>query len=129
MVFYVDSKLPKDVTTITLSYTFFEVGGKVPPAPSGKQAQALDRPRGATRDGGAGDGRRASHCGARARCAAPCSRWCGRSSAFAGAPTTPRTLQQLNPIHVVIAGIVGAALFVLVLVLLVRWVVASGVAT
>ena len=39
VVFYVDSKLPKDVTTITLSYTFFEVGGKVPPAPTGKQAQ------------------------------------------------------------------------------------------
>ncbi len=36
---------------------------------------------------------------------------------------------QLNPIHVVIAGIVGAALFVAALVLLVRWVVASGVAT
>ena len=28
-VFYVDAKLPKDVTTITLSYTFFEVAGKV----------------------------------------------------------------------------------------------------
>ena len=28
VVFYVDSKLPKDVTTITLSYTFFEVAGK-----------------------------------------------------------------------------------------------------
>jgi len=39
VVFYVDSKLPKDVTTITLSYTFFEVGGKVPPPPTGKQAQ------------------------------------------------------------------------------------------
>ena len=25
----------KDVTTITLSYTFFEVGGKVPAAPKG----------------------------------------------------------------------------------------------
>lgn len=36
VVFYVDPKLPKDVTTITLSYTFFEVGGKVPAAP--KQA-------------------------------------------------------------------------------------------
>lgn len=34
VVFVIDSKLPKDVTTITLSYTFFEVGGKVPPAPS-----------------------------------------------------------------------------------------------
>ncbi len=39
VVFYVDSKLPKDVTTITLSYTFFEVGGKVPPAPAGRQAK------------------------------------------------------------------------------------------
>ncbi|MCG3189538.1 MAG: Cytochrome c oxidase assembly protein CtaG [Burkholderiaceae bacterium] len=39
VVFYVDSKLPKDVTTITLSYTFFEVGGKVPPAPAGSQAR------------------------------------------------------------------------------------------
>jgi len=36
VVFYVDSKLPKDVTTITLSYTFFEVGGKTPPAPTAK---------------------------------------------------------------------------------------------
>jgi cytochrome c oxidase assembly protein subunit 11 len=33
VVFVIDSKLPKDVTTITLSYTFFEVGGKVPMAP------------------------------------------------------------------------------------------------
>jgi cytochrome c oxidase assembly protein subunit 11 len=40
VVFYIDSKLPKDVTTITLSYTFFEVGGKVPMPPAGKQAQA-----------------------------------------------------------------------------------------
>jgi cytochrome c oxidase assembly protein subunit 11 len=38
VVFYVDSKLPKDVTTITLSYTFFEVGGKVPAAPQGTAA-------------------------------------------------------------------------------------------
>ncbi len=30
VVFVVDDKLPKDVTTITLSYTFFEVGGAVP---------------------------------------------------------------------------------------------------
>lgn len=32
--FYVDAKLPRDVTTITLSYTFFEVGGTTPPAPT-----------------------------------------------------------------------------------------------
>jgi cytochrome c oxidase assembly protein subunit 11 len=35
VVFVIDPKLPKDVTTITLSYTFFEVGGTVPPAPKG----------------------------------------------------------------------------------------------
>jgi cytochrome c oxidase assembly protein subunit 11 len=35
VVFVIDPKLPKDVTTITLSYTFFEVGGKVPVAPVG----------------------------------------------------------------------------------------------
>ena len=35
VVFVVDPKLPRDVTTITLSYTFFEVGGKTPPAPQG----------------------------------------------------------------------------------------------
>ncbi len=33
VVFVIDPKLSKDVRTITLSYTFFEVGGKVPPAP------------------------------------------------------------------------------------------------
>jgi cytochrome c oxidase assembly protein subunit 11 len=36
VAFIIDPKLPKDVTTITLSYTFFEVGGKVPPAPKGQ---------------------------------------------------------------------------------------------
>ncbi|MCG3189537.1 MAG: hypothetical protein LKCHEGNO_01973 [Burkholderiaceae bacterium] len=40
-----------------------------------------------------------------------------------------KDVAQLNPIHVIVAGIAGAAVFVLVLVLLVRWVVASGVAT
>jgi hypothetical protein len=36
---------------------------------------------------------------------------------------------RLNPVHVVVAGIVGAALFVVAVYGLVRWVVASGVAT
>lgn len=35
VAFVIDPKLSKDVTTITLSYTFFEVGGKTPAAPTG----------------------------------------------------------------------------------------------
>lgn len=44
VAFVVDPKLPKDVTTITLSYTFFEVGGKTPAAPTA----ALAAPRAGT---------------------------------------------------------------------------------
>ena len=33
VAFVIDPKLSKDVNTITLSYTFFEVGGKTPTAP------------------------------------------------------------------------------------------------
>ncbi|MBX3610123.1 MAG: cytochrome c oxidase assembly protein [Hydrogenophaga sp.] len=40
VVFVIDPRLSKDVTTITLSYTFFEVGGHVPPAPSTDLPQA-----------------------------------------------------------------------------------------
>ena len=36
VVFVIDPKLPQDVNVITLSYTFFEVGGKVPAAPPGQ---------------------------------------------------------------------------------------------
>jgi hypothetical protein len=36
---------------------------------------------------------------------------------------------KLNPVHLVIAGVAAAAGFICVLVLLVRWVVASGVAS
>jgi Protein of unknown function (DUF2970) len=38
-------------------------------------------------------------------------------------------VDKLNPLHVVIAGVIGAVLFVIALVLLVRWVIGSGVAT
>ena len=44
VVFVIDPKLPKDVTTITLSYTFFEVGGKVPAAPKGSVGVAAQAP-------------------------------------------------------------------------------------
>jgi Protein of unknown function (DUF2970) len=37
-------------------------------------------------------------------------------------------VSKLNPVHVVVAGLVGGALFVLAIVMLVRWVVGSGVA-
>jgi hypothetical protein len=39
-----------------------------------------------------------------------------------------KDVSQLNPLHVIVAGIVAAALFVLGLVLLVKWVIGSGVA-
>lgn len=41
VVFVIDPKLSRDVSTITLSYTFFEVGGSVPAAP---QPTAAARP-------------------------------------------------------------------------------------
>ena len=41
VVFVIDPKLSKDVRTITLSYTFFEVGGRVPAEPAGRSAAAV----------------------------------------------------------------------------------------
>lgn len=37
-----------------------------------------------------------------------------------------KDVSQLNPGHVIVAGILGAALFVVALVLLVNWVAGSG---
>ena len=42
MAFVIDPKLSKDVKTITLSYTFFEVGAPVPPAPAKTAASNAD---------------------------------------------------------------------------------------
>ncbi len=39
-----------------------------------------------------------------------------------------RDASQLRPLHLVVGGLGGAAVFVLVLVLLVRWILSSGVA-
>lgn len=44
VAFVIDPRLPKDVKTITLSYTFFEVGGKVPAAPTSVGAVKLNEP-------------------------------------------------------------------------------------
>ncbi|HXD40623.1 MAG TPA: cytochrome c oxidase assembly protein [Ramlibacter sp.] len=38
VAFVIDPRLSRDVKTITLSYTFFEVGGKTPPPPAGTVA-------------------------------------------------------------------------------------------
>ncbi|MEO8543237.1 MAG: cytochrome c oxidase assembly protein [Burkholderiaceae bacterium] len=38
VAFIIDPKLSRDVKTITLSYTFFEVGGPIPPAPGATAA-------------------------------------------------------------------------------------------
>jgi cytochrome c oxidase assembly protein subunit 11 len=46
VVFVIDPRLSRDVSTITLSYTFFEVGGKTPPAPVARVVPApLTAPR------------------------------------------------------------------------------------
>jgi hypothetical protein len=37
-------------------------------------------------------------------------------------------VQKLNPVHLVVAGLIGGALFVALLVIVVSWVVGSGVA-
>jgi Protein of unknown function (DUF2970) len=39
-----------------------------------------------------------------------------------------KDVSQLNPVHLVIAGLIGAALLIAALLLLVNWVLASGVA-
>ena len=43
VAFVIDPKLSKDVKTITLSYTFFEVGGKTPAAPVASAPQWITK--------------------------------------------------------------------------------------
>lgn len=43
VVFVIDPKLPHDVHTITLSYTFFEVGKGIPAAPVARQASTVKK--------------------------------------------------------------------------------------
>lgn len=42
VAFVIDPKISKDVKTITLSYTFFEVGGRTPPAPTAAASMATE---------------------------------------------------------------------------------------
>jgi cytochrome c oxidase assembly protein subunit 11 len=58
VAFVIDPKLPKDVTTITLSYTFFEVGGKTPAAPAGTVGVSLRPVDAFPRPSASGDGDR-----------------------------------------------------------------------
>ena len=39
-----------------------------------------------------------------------------------------KDVSQLNPVHVIIAGVIGAVLFIVVLIVVVNWVLSSGVA-
>ena len=45
VAFVIDPRISKDVTTITLSYTFFEVGGRTPAAPTASVAPVSTEPR------------------------------------------------------------------------------------
>ena len=40
-----------------------------------------------------------------------------------------KDVSQLNPVHVVVAAVAGALIFIAALITLVNWVLASGVAT
>ena len=147
VVFVIDPKLPKDVTTITLSYTFFEVGGKTPPAPAGglrPTAGLARRSRGCERAGPLPS----AHPAARSAKGRPMSQPDGLKEAASRPASLLQTfravawsffgirrsaghaqdMQKLNPVHVIVAGVISAALFVLLLVLLVHWVIGSGVA-
>ncbi len=128
VAFVIDPKLPRDVKTITLSYTFFEVGGGVPPAPEAAAAApgeprrgdavVSERPRAPLREA-------VSRKGSFMRTA----RAVGWS--FFGVRKSAeheKDVASLNPVHVIAAGVIGALLLVVLLVLLVRWVVGSGVA-
>ncbi len=44
VAFVIDPKLSRDVTTITLSYTFFEVGSKTPAAPTADASKVMVKP-------------------------------------------------------------------------------------
>jgi hypothetical protein len=39
-----------------------------------------------------------------------------------------KDVSQLNPVHVVIAGVLAAALFIVILIVAVNWILSSGVA-
>lgn len=48
VAFVIDPRISRDVTTITLSYTFFEVGGRTPAAPATPVAQVRATPKAGT---------------------------------------------------------------------------------
>ena len=96
----IDPKLSKDVKTITLSYTFFEVGGKTPRGARGRQC-------GRHRAGGAALVTRAPKRRARARCGAPSRRWPGRFFGVRKNSDYQEDIAKLNPLHIIAVGLVA----------------------
>ena len=92
VTFVIDADLPRDVNTVTLSYTFFEV--------EGRGGKGLD-------DRGRADWQSRAR---RRRCRwrRPC---CRLSSASARARRTIATSATLTPVQVIVAGIIAAAVF------------------
>ena len=90
VVFVIDPKLPEgrddDHPVVHLLRGRRQGAARADRQAGARRAPTLE----VTRDRDAAGGRRPVTA-RKGRCAAPCSRWCGRSSACAGAPTTRRT--------------------------------------
>ena len=147
VVFVIDPALPKDVKNITLSYTFFEVGTPVAQAPQGRWMTRRPRRRRAAepaagsrapgrdmgQDTGQDTGRHARRqggvdelegCG-QAQDVVLADAACSVLVLYRPAQGAEheRDMARLNPLHVIIAGLLGAALFIAALIVIVRMVV------
>ena len=122
VVFVVDRKLPKDVRTITLVVHLLrgrrqDAGRAVGAAPRRRCRPEVRRRDRARRRRCAHAGRRKASL-ARTLLAVVWSFFGVRKSS-----DLERDVSELNPLHVVIAGVVVAALFVVALIALVNWVI------
>ncbi len=108
VAFVIDPKISKDVRTITLSYTFFEVGGKTPPAPTAAALQL-------TRRAAFVMGQQQQHHVAaprRDRCGEPSRPSAGGFFGVRKNSDYKEDIARLTPLHIVAVGLVAVVIFV-----------------